>query len=75
MPQWYLPVPRLQFARPPDFFLHKLLPAVGIVDIMRFNKDHMLAEHWDVVQRLPGPDYDPMARSSENLTRFKALFA
>jgi hypothetical protein len=55
--------------------LHKLLPAVVIVDIMRFNRDHILVEHWDVVQRLPEPDYDPMALSSENLTRFKALFA
>jgi len=50
-------------------------PAVVIVDIMRFNKDHVLAEHWDVVQRLPEPDYDPMALSSENLNRFKELFA
>jgi predicted SnoaL-like aldol condensation-catalyzing enzyme len=59
-----------------DFvILHKLLPAVVIVDILRFNKEHMLAEHWDVVQRLPEPDYDPMARSSENLARFKALFS
>jgi predicted SnoaL-like aldol condensation-catalyzing enzyme len=59
-----------------DFvILHKLLPAVVIVDIMRFNKDHILAEHWDVVQRLPEPDYDPMALSSENLSRFKELFA
>ena len=58
-----------------DFvILHKLLPAVVIVDILRFNKDHMLAEHWDVVQKLPEPDYDPMALSSENLTRFKELF-
>jgi len=59
-----------------DFvILHKLLPAVVIVDIMRFNQDHILVEHWDVVQRLPEPDYDPMALSSENLTRFKDLFA
>jgi predicted SnoaL-like aldol condensation-catalyzing enzyme len=59
-----------------DFvILHKLLPAVVIVDILRFNKDHMLAEHWDVVQRLPEPNYDPMALSSENLSRFKELFA
>jgi len=28
-----------------------------------------------VVQRLPEPDYDPMALSSENLSRFKELFA
>jgi hypothetical protein len=55
--------------------LHKLLPAVVIVDIMRFNQDYILIEHWDVVQRLPEPDYDPMGLSSENLTRFKDLFA
>lgn len=59
-----------------DFvILHKLLPAVVIVDILRFNKDHVLVEHWDVVQRLPEPGYDPMALSSENLSRFKGLFA
>ncbi len=58
-----------------DFvILHKLLPAVVIVDILRFTQDHMLTEHWDVVQRLPEPDYDPMALSTENLTRFKELF-
>ena len=59
-----------------DFvILHKLLPAVVIVDILRFNENHQLAEHWDVVQRLPEPDYDPMAPSSEDLSRFKAMFA
>jgi predicted SnoaL-like aldol condensation-catalyzing enzyme len=58
-----------------DFvILHKLLPAVVIVDIVRFNEDHQLAEHWDVVQRLPETNYDPMARSSEDLNRFKELF-
>ena len=58
-----------------DFvILHKLLPAVVIVDIIRFNEKHQLAEHWDVVQRLPEPAYDPMAPSSEDLSRFKALF-
>ena len=54
--------------------LHKLLAAVVIVDIMRFNENHQFAEHWDVVQRLPEPDYDPMKPSSEDLSRFKALF-
>ena len=54
--------------------LHKLLAAVVIMDIMRFNKNHQFAEHWDVVQRLPEPDYDPMKPSSEDLSRFKALF-
>jgi predicted SnoaL-like aldol condensation-catalyzing enzyme len=58
-----------------DFvILHKLLPAVVIVDILRCNKDHQFVEHWDVVQRLPEPDYDPMAPSSENLARFQDLF-
>lgn len=58
-----------------DFvILHKLLPAVVIVDILRLNAQHQLAEHWDVVQRLPEPGYDPMKPSSENLVRFKGLF-
>lgn len=43
--------------------------------INKYTKDHMLAEHWDVVQRLPEPNDDPMALSSENLNRFKELFA
>lgn len=55
--------------------LHKLLSTVVIVDILRFTDDHMLIEHWDVVQRLPEPDYDPMALSTEDLSRFKALFS
>ena len=54
--------------------LHKLLPAVVIVDIFRFDDDDMLAEHWDVVQPLPAPDYDPMAPSQEDFTRFYSLF-
>lgn len=59
-----------------DFvILHKLLQTVVIVDILRFNENHELAEHWDVVQRLPEPDYDPMASSSEDLSRFQELFA
>jgi predicted SnoaL-like aldol condensation-catalyzing enzyme len=58
-----------------DFvILHKLLPAVVIVDIVRFNESHQLVEHWDVVQRLPEPNYDPMALSSEDFSRFKKLF-
>jgi predicted SnoaL-like aldol condensation-catalyzing enzyme len=58
-----------------DFvILHKLLPTAVIVDIMRFNDQHQFAEHWDVVQRLPEPNYDPLAPSSEDLSRFKALF-
>lgn len=58
-----------------DFvILHKLLPAVVIVDIIRFNERHELAEHWDVVQRLPDGGYDPMARSTEDLSRFRGMF-
>ena len=59
-----------------DFvLLHKLLPHVVIVDIMRFNKNHQFIEHWDVVQKLPEPDYQPMRKSTEDLARFKALFS
>jgi hypothetical protein len=54
--------------------LHKLLPAVVIADFMRFNADGLMAEHWDVVQPLPEPDYDPMRLSTENLSRFAAMF-
>jgi predicted SnoaL-like aldol condensation-catalyzing enzyme len=58
-----------------DFvILHKLLPAVVIADFFRFGADGMLAEHWDVVQPLPEPDYDPMRPSREDFTRFYALF-
>jgi hypothetical protein len=41
---------------------------------MRFNAEGLMAEHWDVVQPLPEPDYDPMRPSVENLSRFTALF-
>lgn len=54
--------------------LHKLLPAVVIADFFRFDSEGMLAEHWDVVQPLPEPDYDPLRPSTENLDRFRALF-
>ena len=59
-----------------DFvILHKLLPAVVIADIFRFDSDDKLVEHWDVVQTLPEPDYDPMKPSAgEDFTRFYALF-
>ena len=58
-----------------DFvIIFKQLPAFLIVDIVRFNADDQLAEHWDVVQPLPSPDYDPMAPSKEDLQRFFALF-
>ena len=54
--------------------LHKLLPAVVIADFLRFDAAGMLIEHWDVVQPLPEPDYDPMRLSSENFARFATLF-
>jgi predicted SnoaL-like aldol condensation-catalyzing enzyme len=58
-----------------DFvILHKLLALVVIVDIFRINAVGQLAEHWDVVQPLPAPDYDPMQPSIENFARFRALF-
>ena len=58
-----------------DFvILYKLLPAFMIVDIVRFNARDQLAEHWDIVQPLPGPGHDPMEPSQENLQRFYTLF-
>ena len=58
-----------------DFvILHKLLPSVMIVDILRCNADHLFLEHWDVVQPLPEPDHDPLIPSTENLARFRELF-
>ncbi|HTY51213.1 MAG TPA: hypothetical protein VMB48_16115 [Steroidobacteraceae bacterium] len=59
-----------------DFvILYKLLPAFMIVDIVRFNADDQLAEHWDIVQPLPSPDHDPMALSQHDFRRFYSLFA
>lgn len=59
-----------------DFvILHKLLTSTSIVDIMRFNQEDQLIEHWDVVQRHPEKGYDPMRLSTEDLGRFKALFS
>ena len=58
-----------------DFvILFKKLPAFMIVDIVRFNAQDQLAEHWDIVQPLPSPDYDPMALSRDDFSRFYALF-
>ncbi len=65
----------LQLFAAGDFvILHKSLPAVVIVDIMRFDHQHQFVEHWDVVQRAPVENYDPMALSSEDFARFKTLF-
>jgi predicted SnoaL-like aldol condensation-catalyzing enzyme len=59
-----------------DFvILYKLLPAFMIVDIVRFNANDQLAEHWDIVQPLPSPHYDPMELPSEDFRRFHKLFA
>jgi predicted SnoaL-like aldol condensation-catalyzing enzyme len=55
--------------------LHKLLRHVVIADFVRFNDKGQMAEHWDVVQPLPEPGYDPMKPSTEDLERFKALFS
>lgn len=54
--------------------LHKLLPKFVIADFMRFNDDGLMAEHWDVIQAHPEPDYDPMKPSTEDLSRFRTLF-
>ena len=54
--------------------LHKLLPATVIADFMRFDDQGLMAEHWDVVQPLPEPGYDPMRLSTENFSRFAPLF-
>lgn len=54
--------------------LHKLLQRVVIVDIFRIDAAGLLAEHWDVVQTLPMPEYDPMTPSAEDFTRFRALY-
>jgi predicted SnoaL-like aldol condensation-catalyzing enzyme len=58
-----------------DFvILYKLLPAFMIVDIVRFNANDQLAEHWDIVQPLPSRDCDPMELSKEDVQRFYSLF-
>lgn len=53
--------------------LHKLIATHAIADFVRFEAG-LMAEHWDVVQPLPEPGYDPMRRSTEDLGRFRALF-
>ena len=54
--------------------LHKISATHVFADIVRFNDQGQMAEHWDVVQPHPEPDYDPMRRSTENLERFRVLF-
>ncbi|MBF9030940.1 hypothetical protein HKCCE3408_11095 [Rhodobacterales bacterium HKCCE3408] len=54
--------------------LHKMSATHIFADFVRFNDQGQMAEHWDVVQPLPEPDYDPMRKSTENFARFKALF-
>jgi predicted SnoaL-like aldol condensation-catalyzing enzyme len=54
--------------------LHKLIETHVIADFVRFNDAGQMAEHWDVVQPLPEPGYDPMRHSSENLSRFRQFF-
>jgi len=55
--------------------LHKLLKHVIIADFLRFNENDQMIEHWDVVQPLPEPGYDPMKKSTQDLSRFQALFS
>lgn len=54
--------------------LFKWLPHAWICDIMRFDENDMLAEHWDVVQAWPDGSPEPEAHSTEDLSRFRALF-
>ena len=54
--------------------LIKWLPHAWICDIMRFDENDMLAEHWDVVQTWPEGAPEPETRSTEDLSRFRALF-
>jgi predicted SnoaL-like aldol condensation-catalyzing enzyme len=54
--------------------LHKMSATHIFADFVRFNGQGQMAEHWDVVQPLPTPGYDPMRTSTENLERFRALF-
>lgn len=54
--------------------LHKLIAGHVIADFVRFDAEGRMAEHWDVVQALPEPGYDPMRRSTEDFARFRRLF-
>jgi predicted SnoaL-like aldol condensation-catalyzing enzyme len=62
------------FAAGDMVILHKLLTAHVIADFVRFDQAGLMAEHWDVVQEHPEPGYDPMRKSVEDFTRFRALF-
>lgn len=73
-PGWREWRPIQLFASGDFVILHKLLTHVVIADFMRFDAEGLMAEHWDVVQPLPEPGYDPMKPSSENLDRFRKLF-
>lgn len=54
--------------------LFKWLPGAWIADFLRFDENDMMVEHWDVVQRWEGFAPTPEDRSTEDLSRFKALF-
>lgn len=66
--------PLMVFSQGDFVILFKLLPAFMIVDIVRFNDQDQLAEHWDVVQPLPAPGHDPMELSQHDFSRFYSLF-
>lgn len=63
------------FAAGDMVILHKLLQHHVIADFIRFDENGRMAEHWDVVQPHPEADYDPMRRSTEDFSRFRALFS
>ncbi len=62
------------FAAGDMVILHKLIATHVIADFVRFDAEGRMAEHWDVVQPLPEPGYDPMRRSTEDLSRFDSMF-
>lgn len=52
----------------------KLLTRHVIPDFMRFDAHGLMAEHWGGMQVHPEPVYAPMRRSSDDFSRFRALF-
>lgn len=62
------------FAAGDMVILHKLIASHVIADFIRFDAAGRMIEHWDVVQPLPEPGYDPMRRSAEDLSRFRRIF-